>query len=297
MPVAGALPPHRRHAALVRGHRATGGIDLDSIDAVRADEAGRVRPPVQRARAPSLPVAELVAAGEGRRRAHVAGRLPVRAPPCPSTSGTLGVDFAAFSGHKMLGPSGVGVLYGRAELLAAMPPFLTGGSMIEMVRMEGSTYAPPPQRFEAGRADDVAGRRAGRRRRLPERDRHGRRRRPRDGADGRRAGRSSPSVPGVRIVGPTTTEDRGGSGGVRRRRASTPTTSGRCSTTAASRSGSGTTARGRCTAASASPRRRGRPSTCTTRRTEVDALVAGVHAARAFFGVDARSDKLREGVR
>jgi cysteine desulfurase/selenocysteine lyase len=60
------------------------------------------------------------------------------------------VDFAAFSGHKMLGPSGVGVLYGRSELLAAMPPFLTGGSMIELVRMEGSTYAPPPQRFEAG---------------------------------------------------------------------------------------------------------------------------------------------------
>jgi len=62
----------------------------------------------------------------------------------------LGVDFAVFSGHKMLGPSGIGVLYGRTELLEAMPPFLTGGSMIEMVRMEGSTFAPPPQRFEAG---------------------------------------------------------------------------------------------------------------------------------------------------
>jgi len=62
----------------------------------------------------------------------------------------LDVDFAAFSGHKMLGPSGIGVLYGRRELLEAMPPFLTGGSMIEQVRMEGSTYAPPPQRFEAG---------------------------------------------------------------------------------------------------------------------------------------------------
>jgi cysteine desulfurase/selenocysteine lyase len=62
----------------------------------------------------------------------------------------LGVDFLAFSGHKMLGPSGVGVLWGRRELLEAMPPFLTGGSMIETVRMEGSTYAPPPQRFEAG---------------------------------------------------------------------------------------------------------------------------------------------------
>ena len=50
----------------------------------------------------------------------------------------------------MLGPSGVGVLYGRRELLAAMPPFITGGSMIETVTMEASTYAAPPQRFEAG---------------------------------------------------------------------------------------------------------------------------------------------------
>jgi cysteine desulfurase/selenocysteine lyase len=71
-------------------------------------------------------------------------------PHLPVDLGSLGVDFAAFSGHKMLGPSGVGVLWGRAELLAAMPPFLTGGSMIETVRMEGSTYAPPPQRFETG---------------------------------------------------------------------------------------------------------------------------------------------------
>lgn len=62
----------------------------------------------------------------------------------------LGVDFLAFSGHKMLGPMGVGVLWGRYDLLAAMPPFLTGGSMIETVRMESSTYAAPPQRFEAG---------------------------------------------------------------------------------------------------------------------------------------------------
>jgi cysteine desulfurase/selenocysteine lyase len=61
-----------------------------------------------------------------------------------------GVDFAVFSGHKMLGPSGIGVLYGRRELLEAMPPFLTGGSMIELVEMAESTYAPPPQRFEPG---------------------------------------------------------------------------------------------------------------------------------------------------
>jgi cysteine desulfurase/selenocysteine lyase len=62
----------------------------------------------------------------------------------------LGVDFIAFSGHKMLGPMGIGVLWGRYDLLKAMPPFLTGGSMIELVRMEATTYADPPQRFEAG---------------------------------------------------------------------------------------------------------------------------------------------------
>ncbi|MDX2355455.1 cysteine desulfurase [Dietzia sp. PP-33] len=62
----------------------------------------------------------------------------------------LGVDFAAFSGHKMLGPTGIGVLYGRRALLRAMPPVLTGGSMIATVTMEKTTYADPPQRFEAG---------------------------------------------------------------------------------------------------------------------------------------------------
>jgi cysteine desulfurase / selenocysteine lyase len=62
----------------------------------------------------------------------------------------LGADFLAFSSHKMLGPSGIGVLWGRRHLLEAMPPFVTGGSMIEIVRMEGSTFLPPPERFEAG---------------------------------------------------------------------------------------------------------------------------------------------------
>ncbi len=62
----------------------------------------------------------------------------------------LGCDFFAITGHKMLAPSGVGVLWGRRDLLDAMPPFLGGGSMIEVVQMSGSTFAPAPERFEAG---------------------------------------------------------------------------------------------------------------------------------------------------
>ncbi|WP_069165194.1 cysteine desulfurase [Nocardia altamirensis] len=94
-------------------------------------------------------VAELV------RRAKAVGALTVldacqSVPHMSVDFRALGVDFAAFSGHKMFGPSGVGVLYGRRALLEETPPFITGGSMIETVTMEGSTYAPPPQRFEAG---------------------------------------------------------------------------------------------------------------------------------------------------
>lgn len=62
----------------------------------------------------------------------------------------LDVDFAVFSGHKMLAPTGIGVLYGRRELLDALPPFLTGGSMITTVTMDAAEYLPAPQRFEAG---------------------------------------------------------------------------------------------------------------------------------------------------
>ncbi|WP_433378556.1 cysteine desulfurase [Streptosporangium sp. CA-115845] len=62
----------------------------------------------------------------------------------------LGVDFLAFTGHKVVGPSGIGVLWARGELLAAMPPFLGGGEMIEAVWMDHSTYAPAPHKFEAG---------------------------------------------------------------------------------------------------------------------------------------------------
>jgi cysteine desulfurase / selenocysteine lyase len=89
------------------------------------------------------------------RRAREVGALVVldaaqSVPHAPVDVHALGVDFAAFSGHKMLGPLGVGVLYGRHELLSAMPPFLTGGAMIEVVHIDHTTFAAPPQRFEAG---------------------------------------------------------------------------------------------------------------------------------------------------
>jgi cysteine desulfurase/selenocysteine lyase len=88
-------------------------------------------------------------------RAHAVGALVVvdacqSVPHLPVDVATLGADFIAFSGHKMYGPMGVGVLWGRGALLDVMPPFLTGGSMIELVTMERSTYAPAPQKFEAG---------------------------------------------------------------------------------------------------------------------------------------------------
>lgn len=71
-------------------------------------------------------------------------------PHMPVDVKTLGVDFITFSGHKAVGPTGIGVLWGRAELLAELPPFLTGGSMIENVTMTTATWAAAPKKFEAG---------------------------------------------------------------------------------------------------------------------------------------------------
>ncbi|MBV9013505.1 MAG: cysteine desulfurase [Pseudonocardiales bacterium] len=140
----------RRTGATLRWYRVTdaGRLDLDSLELsprtkiVAFTHQSNVMGTVP-------PVAELV------RRAHQVGALTVldacqSVPHTPVDLAALNVDFAVFSGHKMLGPSGVGVLYGRRELLDALPPFLTGGSMIELVMMESSTYAPSPQRFEAG---------------------------------------------------------------------------------------------------------------------------------------------------
>jgi cysteine desulfurase/selenocysteine lyase len=95
------------------------------------------------------PVARLV------ERAHAVGALTVvdasqSAPHLPLDVQALGADFLAFTGHKLYGPTGVGVLWGRYDLLAELPPFLGGGEMIETVDMTGTTYAAPPHRFEAG---------------------------------------------------------------------------------------------------------------------------------------------------
>ena len=89
------------------------------------------------------------------RRAHEVGAVVVldacqSVPHMKTDVKALAVDFLAFSGHKAVGPTGVGIFWGRAELLAELPPFLTGGSMIENVTMESATWAPAPRKFEAG---------------------------------------------------------------------------------------------------------------------------------------------------
>ncbi|HEX7000995.1 MAG TPA: SufS family cysteine desulfurase [Trueperaceae bacterium] len=87
--------------------------------------------------------------------AHAAGALLLvdgaqAVPHVPVDVQALGCDFYAFSAHKMLGPTGIGALWGRPEILAGMPPYMGGGEMISRVTLEGTTYAPPPKRFEAG---------------------------------------------------------------------------------------------------------------------------------------------------
>ncbi len=154
------------------------------------------------------PVAEIA------RLAHEAGALVLvdgaqSVPHHPVDVTALGADFLAFSGHKMLGPLGLGVLWGRSDRLDALPPFLTGGSMIEVVRMEETTFLPPPARFEPGvpPVAQAAGLAAAI-----------------DyltalGMDNVAAHEESltahaldalQAIPGVRIIGPDTTKDRGG---------------------------------------------------------------------------------------
>jgi cysteine desulfurase / selenocysteine lyase len=93
--------------------------------------------------------------GDIARRAHEVGALVVvdasqAVPQMPVDVVELGADLVAFTGHKMVGPTGIGVLWGRRELLEELPPFLGGGEMIETVSMERTTFAGPPHKFEAG---------------------------------------------------------------------------------------------------------------------------------------------------
>lgn len=138
----------RRTGAELKWYAMTedGRIDLDSLE---LDDTVKVVAFTHQSNVTGAhaDVAEMV------RRAKAVGALTVldacqSVPHMPVDFHALDVDFAAFSGHKMCGPNGVGALYSKH--LNELPPFLTGGSMIEVVRMEGSTYAPAPQRFEAG---------------------------------------------------------------------------------------------------------------------------------------------------
>lgn len=140
----------QRTGATLKWYKSTedGRIDLDSLE---LDDSVKVVAFTHQSNVTGAvaDVAEIV------RRAQAVGALTVldacqSVPHMPVNFHDLDVDFAAFSGHKMLGPSGVGVVYGKAEHLEKLPPFLTGGSMIEVVTMEKTTFADIPQRFEAG---------------------------------------------------------------------------------------------------------------------------------------------------
>ncbi|MDK8240722.1 cysteine desulfurase [Corynebacterium coyleae] len=138
----------RRTGATLKWYKMTpdGRIDLDSLE---LDDSVKVVAFTHQSNVTGAvaDVEEMV------RRAKAVGALTVldacqSVPHMPVDFHALDVDFAAFSGHKMCGPSGVGAVYSKH--LNELPPFLTGGSMIEVVRMEESTFAPAPQRFEAG---------------------------------------------------------------------------------------------------------------------------------------------------
>lgn len=127
-----------------------GALELGALNEVITDRARVVAVShVSNVLGGVTPVAAIVA------RAHAVGALVVldacqSIPHLPVDLHELDVDFAVFSGHKMLGPTGIGVLYGRRGLLDSLPPFLTGGSMITTVTMESTGFLPAPQRFEAG---------------------------------------------------------------------------------------------------------------------------------------------------
>ncbi len=127
-----------------------GRLDLSDLDTLLTDRTKVVAVVHQSNILGTLNPVEFLA----RRAAEVGALVLVDAcqsvPHQPIDVWSLGADLVAWSGHKMLGPTGIGLLWGRPEVLEAMPPFISGGSMIANVTMTGSTFAAPPQRFEAG---------------------------------------------------------------------------------------------------------------------------------------------------
>ncbi|MFZ1381600.1 MAG: SufS family cysteine desulfurase [Scrofimicrobium sp.] len=126
-----------------------GRIDLETLDRITDDTRVVAFTHASNVTGAISPVEQIV------EKAKSVGALTVL-DTCQSSAhmpidvSNLGVDFAAFSSHKMLGPTGVGALWGRSKLLEELPPFLTGGSVVADVTMESTRFLPPPQRFEAG---------------------------------------------------------------------------------------------------------------------------------------------------
>ena len=127
-----------------------GRLDLSSIDTVITEDTKIVALTHQSNVLGTINPLEAIVA-----RAHEVGAVVIldacqSVPHMPINVADLNIDFLAFSGHKAVGPTGVGVLWGRSELLEMLPPFLFGGSMIETVTMTSATWAPAPRKFEAG---------------------------------------------------------------------------------------------------------------------------------------------------
>lgn len=154
------------HSNLIPWHflREYGGVVLDFVDIdqhgqLRMEELDRLltqhRPKVVTLTHVSNVLGTVNPVREIAERAHAVGALVVldaaqSAPHRRIDVRELGVDFLALSGHKMLGPMGIGLLWGRAELLARLPPYMGGGEMIQEVRTDGAKFREPPARFEAG---------------------------------------------------------------------------------------------------------------------------------------------------